>query len=228
MGLLRSTSGIACDCSIIPKEVIIQLGFHSGEMEKLNKWDVLQWFNYISTFSCKPFRSRSWVWEGYRGPSPGLQKVALPNRRGWQWKVCCPIEEARGTSCLQVEALMSAQYIAHQVVLLFFGPLLCLCLATIHFLLFWSVVVMSLFSNNTLHISNHTHLLLNQPRAKIPLMDNIQKQSQYHNIINHNIVITIFRGRVGLKEEFAVLVFYSLTWQMPIFANSHLSTDNNF
>ena len=61
----------------------------------------------------------------------GLQKVALPNRRGWQWKVCCPIEEARGTSCLQVEALMSAQYIAHQVVLLF-----------------WSVV-MSLFSDNT-------------------------------------------------------------------------------
>ena len=106
---------------------------------------------------------------------------------------------------------MSAQYIAHQVVLLF-----------------WSVVVMSLFSNNTLHISNHTHLLLNQPRAKIPLMDNIQKQSQYHNIINHIIVITIFRGKVGLKEEFAVRVFCSSTWQMPIFANAHLSTENNF
>ena len=53
-------------------------------------------------------------------PSAGwYTKVASPNRRGWQWKVCCPIEEARGTSCLQVEALMSAQYIAHQVVLLF-------------------------------------------------------------------------------------------------------------
>ena len=110
---------------------------HIGEW-KLNIWQ--NWGNlksgkfsmvqlYISTSSGKPFRSPSW--EVYRGLR--LRKVALPNRRGWQWKVCCPIEEARGTSCLQVEALMSAQYIAHQVVLLFFGPLLCLCLATIYY-----------------------------------------------------------------------------------------------
>ena len=78
----------------------------------------------------------------------GLQKVALPNRlamegvlpnrRGKRHKLppswgpdVCSIYCAPGRPT-------------------FFGPLLCLCLATIHFLLFWSVAVMSLSSDNIL------------------------------------------------------------------------------